>query len=336
MRILAVRGRALNSLADDFEVRLDDGPLAQAGLFAITGPTGSGKSTLLDALCLALFDEMPRLQGVPHVLVGREGSGERRREAVNDVRSILHRGAADGFSEVDFTGTDGRRYRARWEVRRARRRAEGGLQPQEMSLADIDSGERFGSTKTEVLAEIAQRVGLTFEQFRRSVLLAQGDFAAFVRARAGDRADLLERMTGTEIYGRVSKLAHERCAREKAKVEAFGQQRAGVSIRPEEERERHALEIEQLQQEATRLADEETSEQARRVHGPGGGPGARDESERGVVSRRRHGGRPGGVREAEVWLAKRRRPLARAWDRWRADIDRFQEAGDGLVASSAA
>ena len=61
MRILAIRGKNLASLANDFEVLLEEGVLLQVGLFAITGPTGAGKSTILDALCLALYDQMPRL-----------------------------------------------------------------------------------------------------------------------------------------------------------------------------------------------------------------------------------------------------------------------------------
>ncbi|MFY9343496.1 MAG: AAA family ATPase, partial [Planctomycetota bacterium] len=70
MRILAIRGQNLASLAQSFEVDLVRGPLGGTGLFAIVGPVGAGKSTLLDALCLPLFDRTPRLTGRGGVPVG--------------------------------------------------------------------------------------------------------------------------------------------------------------------------------------------------------------------------------------------------------------------------
>ncbi|MFA7536955.1 MAG: AAA family ATPase [Desulfuromonadales bacterium] len=215
MRILAIRGRNLASLAGDFAIELDRDILGSTGLFAITGPTGAGKSTLLDALCLALFDAMPRLTDSPAVAVGRRGEAEELLLRSNDVRGVLRRGAAEGYAEVDFRGNDGRRYRSRWEVRRARNRPEGRLQPQSLTLTDLAAGEVLGRTKSEVLEIIHHRLGLSFEQFRRSALLAQGDFAAFLKARASERSELLERITGTEIYGQLSRAAHQRAGEEK-------------------------------------------------------------------------------------------------------------------------
>ncbi|MBL9089461.1 MAG: AAA family ATPase, partial [Planctomycetia bacterium] len=200
MRILAIRGRNLASLEGDFEVRFDAPPLRDVGIFAIAGPTGAGKSTLLDALCLALYDRTPRLDGNSAVRVGRADEAEKDRLGDQDTRALLRRGAGEGRAEVDFVGRDARRYRATWAVRRARGAAGGRLQGVEVGLTDLETGAPLAAgTKTETLAEIARRVGLPFDQFRRSVLLAQGDFAAFLQANAGDRADLLERMTGTEL-----------------------------------------------------------------------------------------------------------------------------------------
>jgi len=179
MRILALRGANLASLEGEFELSLDEGPLAETGVFAICGPTGSGKSTLLDGMCLALFETAPRLSGNARVRVGREGDDADLLGA-NDPRSILRKGAGSGFAEVDFEGVDGRRYRARWDVRRARNRPEGKLQASSMSLAALDSDERWEGRKTEVKEEIERRLGLSFDQFKRSVLLA--------RPRAGARA----------------------------------------------------------------------------------------------------------------------------------------------------
>jgi exonuclease SbcC len=221
MKILAIRGCNLASLAGEFEIDLARGPLGAAGVFAIVGPTGAGKSTLLDAMCVALFDRTPRLQGRSTFAIG---DSEATALGAQDVRSLLRRGASQGWAEVDFESGDSRRYRARWSVRRARGASDGRFQDEQITLTSLDpgdpatpghldaGGERFGGTKTETLRAIHQRLGLSFDQFRRSALLAQGDFAAFLKAEGKERSELLERMTGTEIYSRLSIAAHQRAA----------------------------------------------------------------------------------------------------------------------------
>lgn len=211
MKILAIRGCNLASLAGEFEIDLAHGPLGGAGVFAIVGNTGAGKSTLLDALCVALFDRTPRLTNHSTVKVGR-GADERALLGAQDVRTLLRRGAAQGWAEVDFESGDARQYRARWSVRRARGQSDGTLQDEQLTLTAIAGGERFGGTKTETLKAIHARLGLSFDQFRRSALLAQGEFAAFLRADGKDRSELLERMTGTQIYSRLSVAAHVKAA----------------------------------------------------------------------------------------------------------------------------
>ncbi|MBV8757635.1 MAG: AAA family ATPase, partial [Deltaproteobacteria bacterium] len=210
MKILAIRGCNLASLAGEFEIDLAKGPLGAAGVFAIVGPTGAGKSTLLDAMCVALFQRTPRLANRSTVVVGR-GDDDPTALGSQDVRTLLRRGASAGWAEVDFEAGDARRYRARWSVRRARNALDGRFQDDQLSLTALD-GERLGGTKTETLREIHRRLGLSFDQFRRSALLAQGDFAAFLKAEGRERSELLERMTGTEIYSRLSVAAHARAA----------------------------------------------------------------------------------------------------------------------------
>ena len=213
MRITRVAGSNLASL-ETFDIDFDAEPLRSAGLFAITGPTGSGKSTLLDAICLALYDETPRLSGPSKrtVLDGVAGDGSERRIGINDVGSLLQRGAGKGWAEVEFLGVDGQRYRSRWSIQRAHGKAAGALQNQTMQLQQLDPGGQvvatIGTTKGDTLAAIESRLGLRFGQFRRAVLLAQGDFAAFLKAPPNERAELLERMTGTELYGEISRQAH--------------------------------------------------------------------------------------------------------------------------------
>lgn len=215
MRILAIRGKNLASLAEPFEILLNEGPLEQAGLFAITGQTGAGKSTILDALCLALYDKIPRLPDGHGFAVGHKDEDENLRVVSTDVRSILRRGTSNAYAEVDFIGKDKHHYRARWEVSKARGKADGRLQAQEVTLTKIDDGQRIGQGKKNTLELISDLIDLNFDQFRRSVLLAQGDFAAFLKAKKDERSSLLERITGTELYSELSIAAFDRARQEK-------------------------------------------------------------------------------------------------------------------------
>jgi exonuclease SbcC len=222
MRIVAVRGENLASLAGVFEVDLDAEPIRSSGIFAITGPTGAGKTTLLDGLCLALFDRLPRMETAERgASVGRVDGDSGQQAKYDDVRGILRHGNGAGYAEVDFIGQDGRRYRSRWEVNRARRRANGRLQDQKITLTDLQSGTVIGDKKVDTLQQIEKRIGLSFDQFRRSVLLAQGDFDTFIRAGSRDRAELLERITGTEIYAQISQAAFARAKEEREALRAL-------------------------------------------------------------------------------------------------------------------
>ena len=222
MRILAIRGENLASLAEMFEVDFDVEPIRSSGIFAITGPTGAGKTTLLDALCLALFDRLPRMDTAERgASIGRVDGDSGQQAKYDDVRGILRHGAGGGYAEIDFIGQDGRRYRSRWEVNRARRRVNGRLQDQKITLADLQSGAIIGDKKTDTLQQIEKRIGLSFDQFRRSVLLAQGDFDTFIKAGSKDRAELLERITGTEIYSQISQAAFARAKEEREALRAL-------------------------------------------------------------------------------------------------------------------
>ena len=223
MRILAIRGKNLASLAEFFEVSLNDGPLAQVGLFAITGQTGAGKSTILDALCLALYDKIPRLPDGHGIAVGHKDEDENLRVTTTDVRSILRKGSSNGFAEVDFVGKDKQEYRARWEVTKARGKVDGRLQSQDVKLTNIATGQIIGQGKKNTLESISDLIDLNFDQFRRSVLLAQGDFAAFLKAKKDERSSLLERITGTEIYSDLSIAAFDRARDEKNALNQIAQ-----------------------------------------------------------------------------------------------------------------
>ena len=212
MKILAIRGKNLASLAGEFEVDFGQEPLKSTGLFAISGPTGAGKSTLLDALCMALYERTPRL-----IKAGQQNLPDVGEHTVSqqDARNLLRRGCTEGYAEVDFVGTGPQALRARWAVRRARGKADGSLQKTTMTLCLLPGLQPLGGTNREVLAEITQRIGLSFEQFTRAVLLAQNEFSAFLKADDNERGALLETLTGRTIYSTLSQRAYIRAQQER-------------------------------------------------------------------------------------------------------------------------
>ncbi len=188
MKILRIRLFNLNSLKGTHELDLTAEPLASAGLFAITGPTGAGKSTLLDAVTLALYGKAARY--------GNESNPEH----------VMSRHCGECSAEVEFEVPSGV-YRAVWERHRAGKKASGKLQPPKRYIYDA-AGEPLAQQIRGAEQKIEDLLGLNYDRFLRSVLLAQGDFARFLKARADERAELLESLTGTAIYSRLGRLAH--------------------------------------------------------------------------------------------------------------------------------
>ncbi|WP_294476762.1 AAA family ATPase [uncultured Bacteroides sp.] len=233
MKILAIRLKNLTSIEGAVEVDFTVEPLRSAGIFAISGATGAGKSTLLDALCLALYDKAPRfansVESLNLVDVGDNQINQ------SDVKNLLRRGTTEGYAEVDFLGVDGHRYCSRWSVRRRGNKAGGSLQSQTLKVKDLDTGKEFQGSRKELLVQLVELVGLTYEQFTRTVLLAQNDFATFLKSRGAAKAELLEKLTGTGVYSRISQ---EVFARNKAAQEEVTQIHAKMSmieLIPEEE-----------------------------------------------------------------------------------------------------
>ena len=223
MKILAIRLKNLTSIEGTVEVDFMAEPLHSAGIFAISGPTGAGKSTLLDALCLALYDKAPRFAtSVENVNLA-------------DVRNLLRRGTSDGYAEVDFLGIDGRRYRSRWSVRRTRNKINGSLQPQTLEVKELDTEKEFQGTKKELLIQLVELVGLTYEQFTRTVLLAQNDFATFLKSKGAAKAELLEKLTGTGVYSRISQEVYARNKAAQEEVTLIQNRMNVIELMPEEE-----------------------------------------------------------------------------------------------------
>ena len=191
MKILSIRLKNINALKGEWKIDFTQEPFNGSSLFAITGPTGAGKTTLLDAICLALYSRTPRLSTLSQ-----------------NTNELMTRHTSDCLVEVEFAVKD-KGYRAFWSQRRARGKADGALQQAQTELADLE-----GNILTDKISEKAKAVeeltGLDFQRFTQSMLLAQGGFAAFLEANPNSRAGLLEQLTGTEIYGEISKRVHEK------------------------------------------------------------------------------------------------------------------------------
>ena len=234
MKINAIRIKNLASLEGTTEIDFTSEPLASAGIFAITGATGAGKSTLLDALCLALYGKTPRyLQAKEMGIEIHDVQGSTMSQG--DVRGILRDGTSEGFAEVDFIGTDGQNYCSTWSVRRARNKAEGSLQADNIQLKNISTNLDIPGKKVETYKEIERLVGLNFEQFTRSVLLAQGDFTAFMKANKDEKSSLLEKLTGTQIYSEISKRIFENYKTEEQALRELNIRREGIVTLSDEE-----------------------------------------------------------------------------------------------------
>lgn len=217
MRIDRIRITSLASLhgvqpAVDFA-----GPLlGHAGLVAITGPTGSGKSTLLDGLSLAIFGSTPRL--------------------ARDTDHLLSRDATEGGAEVVFTLDDGSQWIASWSAHRSRKQLDGVVQTPMHQIARAGDGGIAASGAKEVKAWVEQHVRLTFDQFRGVMLLAQFDFARFLAADDKDRSLLLEKLTGTDLYARLSAAAFEQSKAAQERVQQHQAVLAGLQPLTAEER----------------------------------------------------------------------------------------------------
>lgn len=242
MKILSLRLKNLNALQGEWHIDFREPRFSDNGLFAITGPTGAGKSTLLDAICLALYHETPRLGSL---------------SAKNN--DLMTRHTSDCMAEVEFE-VQGTAYRAFWSQRRARDRADGALQPPKVELAQITTATGEGHILTSHAKDKIQRIteitGLDFGRFTKSMLLAQGGFAAFLNADASDRAELLEELTGTEIYSQISQAVFERARDVREALARTQAQADGMQLLPPDTRAELETSQQLLQQA---LADAHTA-----------------------------------------------------------------------------
>ena len=243
MRIEKVTFKNLNSLTGIWSIDFTNERYREDGIFAITGPTGAGKSTVLDAICLALYGQTPRLATIS-----------------KSTNEIMTRQTGDCFAEVVFSTGKGR-YRSHWSQRRARNKPDGSLQPAKQELVNLDTNEMV-NLKKGIADKINELTGLDFKRFTRSMLLAQGDFAAFLKASSDDRAVILEKITGMEIYSEISEKVYRRMDEESKALKALESQLGGIEVladdvRKEMESQKDALTLKETQLKQSQNAIQE-------------------------------------------------------------------------------
>lgn len=216
----------LTSIEGEQTIDFTEEPLRSAGLFAITGDMGSGKSTILDAICLALYNKAPRFENIEKILPEEMElvTDKAQQIQAKSTANILRRGQKKGGVSVTFSTADGERYEATWTIRIKR---TGTYDTPERTLKMLAPRKEVVD-KTDIQKSIDQAIGLNYDQFTRTVILAQNSFANFLRAKTNDKAALLEKLTGTEVYSDISIQIYRLAQEADAKVDAVKNEMNGL------------------------------------------------------------------------------------------------------------
>lgn len=238
MKLLKLTLENLNSFQRKVELDfVENRHLKDASLLAITGPTGSGKTTLLDALCVALYNRTPRLSSTGN----------------QNPANLLNQGKTEGFAEIIFEA-NGTRYLSEWRVNRKR---NGELNTPKVLLKNCDTEKLISERRSSHSKAIQEILGLDFESFNRSVLLAQGQFAAFLKADIDTRRQILEATTGVDIYDQLRQPLNtktETVKGEYKKIEAVFNSIPAVTS---EELERIQVQLKESETETQSLEEEQ-------------------------------------------------------------------------------
>ena len=233
MKLCKLKLKNLNSFRGDIELDFEQSPLAEAALVAITGPTGAGKTTLLDAICVALYGKTPRLAGT--------GS--------QNPSHLISHGETECHAEVHFVA-NGIRYLAEWNLKHGsspngqlRSANNGELITDRLST----KGKSLGSSESTVSEEITDILGLDFDAFKRSVMLAQGEFAAFLKAKNEERRTILEATAGVGIYEELKKALNEKVRTVKAEQEKVLKKLSAIPAASREQLTTAEVELDRLQ-----------------------------------------------------------------------------------------
>lgn len=209
MKILAIHFKNINSLEGETRINFTQPPISDTGVFAITGANGSGKSSVLDAITLGLYGETFRFD--------------------RPASFVMTKHTTECFAEVEFA-VSGETYQSSWHVRRAGDDPSGEPESPLMRLVRLQDGAVLASTPSQVCAQIAELTGMTFRNFTRSILLAQGDFAAFLNALDSERMDILEKIISADIYAESKKQILAKADEAQGKLEELQQRLADIAL----------------------------------------------------------------------------------------------------------
>ena len=185
----------------DFEAQ----PLADSEVFLITGKTGAGKSTILDAICLALYADTPRLYSTKMQGVTMDAQKEVK---IDDPRQLMRRNTTEAYVSLTFIGSNGVNYEATWAVARAYKKVSGSIKGKTWGLKNLETDVTL-TKDAEIKNEIRAAVGLDFNQFCRTTMLAQGEFTRFLNSKDDEKAEILEKITGVDVYSKIGAKIYE-------------------------------------------------------------------------------------------------------------------------------
>ncbi|CAA9889346.1 Exonuclease SbcC [Candidatus Methylobacter favarea] len=237
MKILNIYFKNINSLEGENRIDFEQSPFSDSGVFAITGPNGSGKSSILDAITLALYGETFRFD--------------------RPAGHVMTKHTADCFSELEFS-LDQEKYRSSWHAQRADNNPGGEILPLEMKLIRLNGSEEVLATAPQrVRAKITELTGMNFRNFTRSIMLAQGDFAAFLNALDSERMDILEKIISGDIYADYKKEVTEKADKAQLRLEQLKQDLAAIPIMEQEKLEAMAEDLADFKDQYEDLRDEQ-------------------------------------------------------------------------------
>lgn len=212
MKIIGLRVNNLHSLKGKFFIDFTHPALAEAGIFAITGPTGAGKSTLLDAITLALYSYTPRLEAIS-------------KEGIQQNNILVTQGTSEAYAELEFE-VNQQKYLANWSISKNRNGNWNDYKHQVSKENAEGRWELLSDKKSDTKIKINSIIGLTKDQFSKAIVLSQGKFDDFLLAPANERYKLLEIITGTSLYREIGKRVFEKYKEAK---EAYALQQSKIS-----------------------------------------------------------------------------------------------------------
>lgn len=216
MKIKKVEFSNINSLAEAWSIDFESPDFLNSSMFCISGPTGSGKTSILDAICIALYGKTPRQGAIK-----------------GDTNEVMTYGAKKCYAKVTFE-CRGSVYSAQWEQGRTK---TGNLKKYAWTLTNENSQNVIctSSNQSEIEAEMTRTIGLDFGQFTKSMMLAQGEFNKFLKCNENERAAILEKLTGDEIYRKIAVSVHGLYAEANNAVKEIENKIGDVTLMSEEE-----------------------------------------------------------------------------------------------------